>query len=110
MKAMEDIAARLDHFDMFSSQQDDMAASIFGSATPLSMDGEGRIILPEDLITYAGLHERAAIVGLGRKFQIWNPEDFETRQKEARDKVEREGMTVPGRQPNDNAGKKGGGV
>lgn len=97
MKAMEDMAARLDQFDMFSSQQDDMAASLFGAAQPLTMDGQGRVILPNDLIEYAGLTDRVSIVGLGRKFQFWNPDEYAARQEQARKNVEDGGMTLPAR-------------
>ena len=96
MKTMETMAERLDQFDMFSSEQDDMAASIFGAATPLSLDGQGRVVVTEDLKSFAGLVDEAAIVGLGRKFQIWNPEKYKQRQKEARQNVEAGGMTLPG--------------
>lgn len=96
MKSMESIAGRLDQFDMFSSEQDDMAAAIFGAARPLSLDGQGRIVLPEDLIVYAGLKgHQVVIVGLGRKFQIWNPALYEKRQNEARQNVESKGLTLP---------------
>lgn len=96
MKTMEAMASRLDQFDMFSSEQDDMAAAIFGAANPLSLDGQGRIVLSEDLKDYACLEGKAAIVGLGRKFQIWNPDKFSGRQTQARKNVEAQGLTLPG--------------
>ena len=50
---MREISERLDDFNLFSSEQDDLATSIFGSAIQLSVDGDGRIILPQDLIDFA---------------------------------------------------------
>jgi len=49
---MQEIGARLDNFDLFSAEQDDLATSVFGTAVQISMDGEGRIILPKDLIDF----------------------------------------------------------
>ena len=85
---MQEIGARLDNFDLFSAEQDDLATSVFGTAVQISMDGEGRIILPKDLIDFAGFDERAAFVGLGPKFQIWSPENFEARREAARQSVQ----------------------
>ena len=59
------------------------------------MDGDGRIILPSDLIDFATLDEKASFVGMGAKFQIWNPSDFEQRRDVARQAVQSKGMTIP---------------
>lgn len=93
--AMEAISGRMDHFDLFSAEQDDMATAIFGEAVQLPFDGDGRVILPDSLIAFASLSEQAAFVGLGRKFQIWNPQAFEARRKEARENVQEKGLTLP---------------
>ena len=92
---MAELSDRLDNFDLFSADQDDLATSIFGESVQLPFDGDGRIILPEPIIAYAGLSEQCAFVGMGRKFQIWNPAAFEARKSEARDNVRSRGMTLP---------------
>lgn len=92
---MEEIGARLDHYDLFSAEQDDMALSVFGESVHLPIDAEGRMILPAELIEYAGLGDQAAFVGMGRKFQIWAPEALETRKVAARKSVQDQGLTLP---------------
>ncbi len=92
---MQEIGKRLDNFDLFSSEQDDLATSIFGTAVQLSMDGDGRIILPADLIEFSALDERASFVGMGAKFQIWNPDAFDQRRDVARQAVQSKGLTIP---------------
>lgn len=94
-KFMEDISSRLDHFDMFSETQDDLATAIFGEAVPLSVDDTGRITLNAQLMEHANLNETAAFVGLGQKFQIWSPEKLEERQKKARQNVKDKNLTLP---------------
>jgi MraZ protein len=37
----------------------------------VAVDGDGRMILPEDLMAFAGITDSAVFVGLGRTFQIW---------------------------------------
>ncbi len=95
METMEELAGRLDRFDLFSENQDDMATAIFGEAVPLPFDGEGRVVLPAELMNYAGLSERVAFVGMGRKFQLWEPEAFEVRRSGARENVKAKGLTLP---------------
>ncbi|MEM6812453.1 MAG: division/cell wall cluster transcriptional repressor MraZ [Pseudomonadota bacterium] len=92
---MQSISERLDDFNLFSEEQDDLAASIFGSAVQLPLDGDGRIILPQNLIEFADLDEKAAFVGMGTKFQIWDPEKFNQRQKQARQNIQKNNLTIP---------------
>ena len=92
---MEEIAGRLDHFELFSDKQDDMATAVFGDSVQIPFDGEGRIIIPPALMKHAALSDAACFVGLGRKFQIWNPKEFEKRRSEARASVKAQGLTLP---------------
>jgi MraZ protein len=92
---MTELAARLDHYDLFSSAQDDLATALFGEAVQLAVDGDGRIVLPADLLAHAGIDDAAAFVGLGGKFQIWAPGAFEARRAEARKNVKTQGLTLP---------------
>jgi MraZ protein len=54
----------------------------------LNIDGDGRITLPEGLRHHAGLRGHVTFVGLGDKFQMWEPGRFEARRKIAREKVQ----------------------
>ncbi len=96
---MERLSASIDDLDLFSEEQDDLAATIFADARPLPFDPDGRIMLPDDLAVHAGISERAAFVGRGPTFQIWEPKAFQAFQDEARDRVQRQGATVRLRRP-----------
>jgi len=93
---MVEMSERLDQFDMFSNEQDDMASLIFGESRQLPFDGNGRVILPEDLCEFCGITDQAAFVGLGKKFQIWSPETLTARMENARRDVQDRGLTLPG--------------
>ena len=54
----------------------------------LAIDQDGRIVLPEALRTHAGLSTHVTFVGLGQKFQMWEPGRFEDRRASAREKVQ----------------------
>lgn len=92
---MEEVGQRLDNFDLFSDSQDDLATAIFGDSVQLPFDGDGRVVLPAELMEFAGIDGTAAFVGLGKKFQIWNPKTFKKRREEARTQVKAQGLTIP---------------
>jgi MraZ protein len=60
-----------------------LQVSLIGEARQLQLDDTGRIVLPQDLREMAGLEgETALFVGLGKTFQIWNPEAYEAQRAE----------------------------
>lgn len=74
MGQIEIFSTIIDELPPFSEERDALAAQILGHSHELTFDGEGRIKLPEDLISHAGIDKEVLFVGLGRKFQIWCPE------------------------------------
>jgi MraZ protein len=93
--AFEELAGPLNRLDIFSQAHDDLAASLYSDAFAVEADKEGRIVLPEPLVTYAGLTETVVFMGLGRIFQIWEPAAAERRRNEARERARVHGFTLP---------------
>ncbi len=62
--------------DFFSETQDDLTNLVFGDAKRYPFDSTGRIMLAEKLLRHANITSQAVFVGKGRKFQIWNPENW----------------------------------
>ena len=87
--------------DFFSQTQDDLTNLIFGDAKRFTFDTTGRILLTEKLLKHAQITDTAVFVGKGRKFQIWNPENWA--KEEARIRAE-----VLKKRPVLNATKNGG--
>jgi MraZ protein len=96
MSALEDISNRIDNnFDLFSDTHDDMATIVFGDSIACAFDGDGRISLPKDFAEFAGITDQVAFVGLGQKFQLWSPEQLETRKHNARKAIQNSKITLP---------------
>lgn len=49
-----------------------------GNASDCEMDGQGRILIPEDLRSYAKLEKSLALVGLAGRFEIWDSQTWDT--------------------------------
>lgn len=65
-----------DATDFFSETQDNLTNLIFGDAKRFTFDSTGRIMLSEKLLKHAGITDTAVFIGKGRKFQIWNPQNW----------------------------------
>jgi len=96
---MERLSASVTDLDLFSDVQDDLSATIFADSHQLALDGDGRILLPQDLADHAGITDSAAFVGRGDTFQIWEPQSFKKRLGEARDRARSQGATLRIRPP-----------
>ena len=92
----EALSQPLNRLDLFSQAHDDLAATLYSDAFLVETDKEGRIVLPDSLVSYAGLSETVVFMGLGRIFQIWEPEAAERRRAEARERARQHGFTLPG--------------
>ena len=70
----EEIEAELQKLPSFDPVARRAQRMLIGHATDLEMDGNGRILLPQVLRQYAALEKHVALVGQGKKFEIWSEE------------------------------------
>jgi len=84
LEFMERLDRSVSDFDLFSEEHDDLAFNIFAESHQLPFDGEGRVILPAALLEITGIEDRAAFVGKGPTFQVWEPAALADRKAEAR--------------------------
>lgn len=66
--------AILDELPIIEAEAMSLAHQMLGTLAHATFDGEGRIVLPDYLMDYAGITNSATFVGLGRSFQIWEAE------------------------------------
>jgi len=73
---MESYLNSLETMDHYDEGRMALQRAIFAESRKLSFDSGGRVTLPKDLAEYAGLNGQATFVGLGRRFEIWNPDVY----------------------------------
>ena len=89
----------------YSDERDELSVALYGDVQVLTIDGDGRIVLPEPLRAHAGITSQITFVGLGDKFQMWQPERFAERREQARRKVhEHRRLFAGGQRPPDGEG------
>ncbi|MDC9701559.1 MAG: division/cell wall cluster transcriptional repressor MraZ [Alphaproteobacteria bacterium] len=67
----------LETLNPYSNERDHLSIALFGVSETLKIDNDGRIILSDRLKTHTGITDQVTFVGLGEKFQIWEPSRFE---------------------------------
>lgn len=67
----------INRLGMFSDEHDNLAAALYGESHDISFDGDGRIVLPEELRAHAKIGDEATFVGFGARFLIWEPKAYE---------------------------------
>lgn len=70
---LEQLAGQLDQLNPLSEEYEALAGQVLGRAKLVSLDPEGRIVLPAEFIERAQIEGEAVFVGLGKTFQIWSP-------------------------------------
>ncbi len=78
----------LEEVPAYSDERDPLATALFGESEILKIDQDGRTILPERLRDHAGITNEVTFVGLGHKFQMWEPQSFEAYRKQSRGKMD----------------------
>lgn len=69
-KMIEDIQSTP---NMSAKEKTEQSRSLFSSAFQLTCDKQGRITMDAKLLQHAGLKDSVVFVGVGQRFEIWNP-------------------------------------
>jgi len=90
IERIKKLSESIDNLDPFSEERDAFATSVLGGSSQLTIDGDGRVILPENLLKKVQIKDVAVFVGKGSTFEIWQPKKFEEymakAKKEAKEK------------------------
>jgi MraZ protein len=70
------LVAELEKLDPLSEEYDQLATVLFADAYPIETDKEGRIIVNDALLGFAGISRAGSVafVGMGTRFQLWHPD------------------------------------
>ncbi len=77
IERIKKISESIDNLEPFSEERDAFATTVLGGSVQLSIDGDGRVILPENLLKTAKIKDNAVFVGKGSTFEIWEPKSFD---------------------------------
>jgi MraZ protein len=84
---IEKLSDSIDALNPFEEKRDIFATSVLSESINLQFDSEGRISLPNKLLSHAKIKQKMMFVGQGKTFQIWEPKIFEKFKTRARKKA-----------------------
>ncbi len=87
MDVMENLLQKIGGFDPFSEDRESDADVLMAESVELPIDGDGRIVVPLDLLKQVGIDGTCVFAGRGDSFQISAPEAFEARMKSAKERA-----------------------
>ena len=74
---IEKLSNTIDTLNPFEEKRDFFATSVLSESENLQFDTEGRVSFSEKLLNHAKIKNNVLFVGLGKTFQIWDPNNFE---------------------------------
>jgi MraZ protein len=83
-RLMEEFDASMSELDLMDPRRIALANYIMGEARQAKLDEGGRIVLDAELLSTASIGEKAKFVGLGDRFQIWEPYAYEAEKAKMR--------------------------
>jgi MraZ protein len=63
-------------------------------ATEAQLDGQSRIMIPKELLLFAGIEDQVFIVGVLERIEVWNPKEYELYMKSQTESYENVAQTV----------------
>ena len=81
IKEWEKVAEKLSELPTGQADSRNFVRNMFSGAMDVEIDSLGRVLIPDYLKEYAGLKDKAVIVGVYKRLEIWNEENWETYKK-----------------------------
>lgn len=73
----EEIQKKIEGLSSFNSDTRRFQRMMIGYATDLELDGSGRVLLPQVLRAHAELDKQVALVGQGKKLELWSEANWD---------------------------------
>ena len=73
---IEKLSESIDSLGPFEDKRDYFATSVLSESINLNFYSEGRVSIPKKLLNHAKIKSNILFVGLGKVFQIWDPNLF----------------------------------
>jgi len=76
-KEWESLAKKISQLPLSQSDARGFARLMLGGAMEVSIDGTGRILIPDYLKSYASLEKKAVLVGVLNRIEVWDEDRWE---------------------------------
>lgn len=91
---IERLSDSVDDPDIDPDEREAIEVLVIAKVQMLQVDPDGRIVVPEELIGYAGFGEQVAFVGRRHTFQMWDPATLAAYEAGLRDRAPRMSLST----------------
>jgi MraZ protein len=85
MNEWEKITARLKKLNLFVEKNRRFYRQFHNGATPLTLDGSGRVLLPRTLMNYAAIKKDIVLFAYADRIEVWSKSRYDEMLKEGAD-------------------------
>jgi MraZ protein len=78
----EDVLTRINQLDDFNDEEASFKRMLLELAAENKLDSQSRLLVPKNLLEFAGIEKEVFILGQNKKIEIWNPDIYENQKKE----------------------------
>lgn len=78
----EDVLVRINQLDDFDPDESAFKRMLLELAAEDKLDSQSRLLVPKNLLEFAGIEKEVLILGQNKKIEIWNPDKYESHKKE----------------------------
>jgi len=83
----EKLYEKLENVPMFDLEAQKPIRALLASAFETEEDGQGRLMIPKELRSYASLSKNVVSIGVGNRVEIWAEEKFDKNEGEGFDEA-----------------------
>jgi len=77
MVEFKKVFAKISGLNEFNAEYRALQRNFMAGIATVEMDGNGRILIPKNMLTYAQLDKDLMLVGVGNRVEVWNPAIYE---------------------------------
>ncbi len=79
----EEVLKRIDQLDDFDIEESTFKRMLLELAAEDKLDSQARLLVPRNLLEFAGIEKDVLILGQNKKIELWNPEAYDAHKKES---------------------------
>ena len=77
MVEFKKVFSKISGLNEFNEEYRKLQRNFLSGVVTVELDGNGRFLIPKNMLTYAQVDKHAMLVGTGNKVEIWNPSIYE---------------------------------
>ena len=71
-------SAMVSKLNMFKKRNAEFVTKFMAGVKPVELDGNGRLLLPKDLLNYGGISKQIVLTSVVNRIEIWDKEAYES--------------------------------